>query len=94
MSNEVLPPNPRAAPPAPPPARMSAQECVVYVAAIAAATVIALAQPVHALWCLGLVAVLGGVKLADILSAKRGGGPPTSLGLMAITTFSLLTLVV
>jgi len=100
VPNEAPAPEaPASAPPAPL-ARIAERrnlgtpEAVVYVAAIVAATVVACRQPQHALWCLGLIAVLAGVKIADLLAVKAGrpsgAGSVTTLAVAAFAALSLL----
>lgn len=79
-------------PQAPEHRHVSVTEAVVYVAAIAAATIVACRYPDHVMWCLAMIAVLGGVKLADIIAIKNGR-PPGGVGgagTMAVLTFAAM----
>lgn len=62
---------------------MNPAEAVVYSVAILAATVLGALKPDATLWALGLIAVLAGVKVADIVAFKVGRpggfGPGASL---------------
>lgn len=64
------PPVPAAQPSRP----MSAPEAVVYSVAIIAAAVLGALKPDATLWALGLIAILAGVKVADIVAFKAGRG--------------------
>jgi hypothetical protein len=53
---------------------MAAPEAVVYSVAIVASTVLGALKPDATLWALGLIAILAGVKVADIVAFKAGRG--------------------
>lgn len=76
----VVPPVPTARPPT-----MSVGEAWVHCLAIAACAAIAVVALLKghvtlAQWCLGAIVVLGGVKVADLLAARRTGTPGGVVG--------------